>query len=178
MINKERILTTPSARYIVYSAVVLFTTGEYMASYVLYKLFRFILEIKRILRNTYWWLWFHVWIDENEFHPSLNPDVDKMVKMSQEEQRRYMSEICYKRSKAHQMDFGKKYKIREKATIASLIMIVSLVFAMCFSLVFHLLGMREGISLVFIGSMIISIIILYSRMKKTECCPCKTKSGG
>ena len=148
-----------------------------MASYVLYKLFCFVLEIRRILRNAYWWLWFHVWINENEFHPSLNLNIDKMARMSREKQNRYISEICHKRSRAHQMDFDKKYNIREKAIMVSLILIASFIFAMCFSLIFHLLGMKEGISLVFIGSMIICIIFLCSRSKKNECCSCKTKSG-
>ena len=49
--------------------------------------FRLLREVKRLLRNAYWWLWFHVWINENEFHPSLDLDVDVMVKMSPEKKR-------------------------------------------------------------------------------------------
>lgn len=134
-------------------------------------------EVKRLLRNAYWWLWFHVWINENEFHSSLDLDVDAMVKMSPEKRDEYVSSIVYKRGRAHQMDSDdKKLNLRKNCFDTAFIIFISIVFAIVFTEIIYNVGVRNGISIVFFGSIVIFFFIVFVATRKPmSCC---TKNGG
>ncbi len=55
------------------------------------------------LRN----LWNRLWVRQDEFHPSLNMDVDLMLKMDEEQRNRYINDLARRRKIAHERDLGK-----------------------------------------------------------------------
>jgi hypothetical protein len=131
--------------------------------------------LKTAMRNAYWWLWFHVWIDEDEFHSSLELDVDAMVKMSPEKREKYYSTIAYIRSRAHQMDsYDKKLNLHLKKKLFTTIIVIIVSFILATgltSIVYVGVGIRENISIILFGSFI-SFVLLFSTIisNPTSCC--------
>ena len=81
---------------------------------LLFKIYHWLMSVKRavaaIAKKAYWWLWFNVWLRGNEFHPSLNLDVEAALKMTPQKRKAYYAELANKRSRAHQMDLDKMEK--------------------------------------------------------------------
>jgi hypothetical protein len=138
-----------------------------------YKLVVLLRKTKTFLKNVYWWLWFHIWINEDEFHQSLSIDVDALTKIDTEKADKYILKIMRKRDRAHEMDFTeKKYNIRGKISSMIIFFIASVLFSLVStSFAFRYLGIRDGISIVFFGSIVVSLTFFFLISRKpTSCC--------
>ena len=56
------------------------------------------------------YLWFKVMIGGNEFDKSLDLDLDKMVKMNENQEKKYQTGIVKKRQIAHELDMKEDQK--------------------------------------------------------------------
>ena len=71
------------------------------------------LDDLRDLRRKIWnkriklW-WYRSFIRKNEFHSSLNMDVEAMMVMNEEELKRYFNDLARRRRIAHNRDFARK----------------------------------------------------------------------
>jgi hypothetical protein len=80
--------------------------------------FVFWLNIKEIPAKTRRWVWnkhlllwwYRLWIRRDEFHSSLNMDLDAMLEMNEKEMERYSKDLIKRRltaeRAANQRDFG------------------------------------------------------------------------
>ena len=50
--------------------------------------------------------WNRLWIRKDEFHSSLNMDVNAMLEMSQKQRDAYIKDLCKRRQIAHERDFA------------------------------------------------------------------------
>ncbi|MDD4467268.1 MAG: hypothetical protein PHQ08_02380 [Candidatus Pacebacteria bacterium] len=62
-------------------------------------------KIKRRIWNKRILLWWNrLWIRKDEFHPSLNSDVEAMMEMTKEEKTAYLKDLMIRRRIAHLRD--------------------------------------------------------------------------
>lgn len=62
-------------------------------------------KIKRRIWNKCILLWWNrLWIRKDEFHPSLNSDVEAMMEMTKEEKTAYLKDLMIRRRIAHLRD--------------------------------------------------------------------------
>jgi len=132
-------------------------------------------NLKTAITKTYWWIWFHVLIGENEFHSSLEIDEIKASKMNPSKRRKYYSNLAYKRNKAHEMDLAeKKIKliIQENLNDVFFVLFCSMLLAITFtSIIYQQCGVRDGISIVLFDSFIVlTLIFIRIAKKSTKCC--------
>ncbi len=63
-------------------------------------------KIKRRIWNKHVLLWWNrLWIRKDEFHRSLDLDVEAMFEMNKKEQTRYLADITRRREIAHKKTF-------------------------------------------------------------------------
>lgn len=49
-------------------------------------------------------LWYRLWVRKDEFHKSLNMDIDAMLDMTDAERKAYLNDLCKRRSLAHERE--------------------------------------------------------------------------
>lgn len=52
-------------------------------------------------------LWYKLWIRKNEFHKSLDTDMDAMLNMNEKQKENYINDLVKRRNIAHNRDFNK-----------------------------------------------------------------------
>lgn len=51
--------------------------------------------------------WYKLWIRKNEFHKSLDTDMDAMFNMNEKQKENYINDLVKRRNIAHNRDFNK-----------------------------------------------------------------------
>lgn len=67
-----------------------------------------VLQLIRKYKSIIRQFWYRLWIRKNEFHISLEIDLEYMEALSKEEQEKYLYDLGIRRQKAHNITLGKK----------------------------------------------------------------------
>lgn len=63
-----------------------------------------LLNVKMFIRSRIRLFWSRLWIRENEFHQSLDIDVEAMLTMNEEQKDTYMKDLVRRRNIAHERE--------------------------------------------------------------------------
>ena len=73
--------------------------------YILYQTVTFFSFYIKLVRSRMRLLWARLYIRKNEFHSSLDTDMDLLLTMNQKEQEWYFNDLARRRKIAHEREF-------------------------------------------------------------------------